>query len=98
MSDLNFSLASGVKPMIRETANMNNDGGGGNLGYMQQQKKDKKERQYQLDQSIFGNKDAVDVFGSGKNIEFVDDEGTLLDFVGKILGKIVKYLGLNKKL
>ena len=27
-----------VKPVIREAANMNNDGGGGNLGYMQREK------------------------------------------------------------
>ena len=44
MSDLNFSLASGVKPMVREAANMNNDGGGGNLGYMQRRQKNKKDR------------------------------------------------------
>ena len=91
MSDLNFSLASGVKPMIREAASMNNDGGGGNLGYMQQRKKDQKERRQKLDESIFNSK-SVDTF-MGKEIEFVDDEGSVTGFVGKVFDKIKKSVG-----
>ena len=91
MSDLNFSLASGVKPMIREAASMNNDGGGGNLGYMQQRKKDKKDRRQKLDESIF-NSISVDTF-MGKEIEFVDDEGSATGFVGKVFDKIKRSVG-----
>ncbi len=92
MSDLNFSLASGVKPMIREAANMNNDGGGGNLGYMQQRKKDKKDRRQQLDESIF-SKRQDDIFTSSKETEFVEDEGLVSNFVGKVFDKIKKTVG-----
>ncbi len=93
MSDLNFSLASGVKPMIREAANMNNDGGGGNLGYMQQRKKDKKDKRQSFDESIFGSKQE-DMFLSANKIEFVDDEGSVLNFVGKVFDKIKKSVGM----
>ena len=91
MSDLNFSLASGIKPMIREAASMNNDGGGGNLGYMQQKKKDQKERRQKLDESIFSKK-SEDLF-IGKNIEFVEEEGLVSNFVGKVFDKIKKSVG-----
>ncbi len=93
MSDLNFSLSSGVKPMIREAANMNNDGGGGNLGYMQQRKKDKKDKRSSFDESIFSSK-PEDLFLGTKQIEFVDDEGSVLNFVGKIFDKIKKTVGI----
>lgn len=91
MSDLNFSLASGVKPMIREAANMNNDGGGGNLGYMRQRKKDKNQKRQYFDQSIFGEKKEVDIFGKSEELDFVvDDEGSFFDFVGNLFKKIAK--------
>lgn len=93
MSDLNFSLSGGVKPMIREAANMNNDGGGGNLGYMQQRKKDKKDKRSSFDESIFSSK-PEDLFLGTKQIEFVDDEGSVLNFVGKIFDKIKKTVGI----
>ena len=93
MSDLTFSLSSGVKPMIREAANMNNDGGGGNLGYMQQRKKDKKDKRSSFDESIFSSK-PEDLFLGTKQIEFVDDEGSVLNFVGKIFDKIKKTVGI----
>ena len=49
-----------VKPVIREAANMNNDGGGGNLGYMQREKNgEEKEKKY-LDESIFEKKNETD--------------------------------------
>ena len=90
MSDLNFSLASGIKPMIREAASMHNDGGGGNLGYMQQgKKKEKDNRRQYLDESIFGHKKESQPFG--KNIEFVVEEGSVLDFIVGLVGKILKY-------
>ncbi len=91
MSDLNFSLASGVKPMIREAANMNNDGGGGNLGYMRQGKKGKNQKKQYLDTSIFGEKKDIDIFGRSDELEFVvDDEGSFFDLLGKFFKKIAK--------
>lgn len=55
-----------TKPVIKAAASMQNDGGGGNLGYMAQGgKQEKKERKY-LDESIF-MKDQPDMFGFEKN-------------------------------
>lgn len=91
MSDLNFSLASGVKPMIREAANMHNDGGGGNLGYMQRRrKKGKDERRQRLDESIFGQKKDT-IFFNEKEIDVVD-EGLVSNFIVGIVEKIIKFL------
>jgi hypothetical protein len=92
MSDLNFSLASGAKPMVREAANMNNDGGGGNLGYMRRRQKDKKDRKQIMSESIFGKRQD-DVISIGKDIEFVEEEGSVSNFVGKIFDKIKKTVG-----
>lgn len=94
MSDLNFSLASGIKPMIREAASMNNDGGGGNLGYMQQKKKkkDKDERRQYLDESIFGQKKKDNPFQNEKDFNVVE-EGLVSNFLVGIAEKILKFLG-----
>lgn len=95
MSDLNFSLTSGVKPMIRETANMNNDGGsGGNLGYMRQgrrQNKDKDGRRQYFDESIFGHKKESPP--SEKEFPLVVEEGLVSKFLVGIAEKILKILG-----
>ena len=93
MSDLNFSLSSSAKPIIREAANMNNDGGGGNLGYMQRRKKDKKDRRKMMSESIFGKRQD-DVVSIGKDIEFVEEESLVSNFVGKFFDKIKKTVGM----
>lgn len=69
-----FNLIPGVKPVIREAASMSNDGGGGNLGYMQrgQDEKEKKNK-YLSDESIFGKKDNSDVFVGEGEIEIPDE-------------------------
>ena len=94
MSDLNFSLASGVKPMIREAASMHNDGGGGNLGYMQQKKKKDKDRdgrrQY-LNESIFGQKKEKP-YPEEKNFQYVEEEGSVLKFIVGIIEKFIKFV------
>ncbi len=79
-----------VKPVIRETANMNNDGGGGNLGYMQRGKQDdEKEKKFFSDESIFDKKNEKDVFVSRKEIEIPDEykfnlKKVLLKLIAKI--------------
>lgn len=72
---MSFNTVPSVKPVIREAANMNNDGGGGNLGYMQQREKDEKEKKnkFALDDSIFGKKNEPDLFVAGKEIEIPDE-------------------------
>ena len=86
MSELNFSLSS-AKPVIREAANMNNDGGGGNLGYMGRRRRNKKNNRQYLDESIFGKKDD-DMFMSEKFMKYEEDEGIISKFLGKLVDKI----------
>lgn len=51
-----------AKPVIKAAASMQNDGGGGNLGYMAQgEKQEKQERKY-LDESIFLKDNKGDIF------------------------------------
>ena len=60
---LNFNNnISSSKPVIREAATMNNDGGGGNLGYMFQGRREDEDKKYSLDASIFAQE--KDVFGA----------------------------------
>lgn len=57
---MGFEINSpGNKPIIREAASMQNDGGGGNLGYFEQgEKKDKDKK----NDSIFNNANESDSF------------------------------------
>lgn len=62
------------KPMIREAASMQNDGGGGNLGYMEQGNQKKKEQAY--DESIFKSQEEGDILAlstKAKELEFKED-------------------------
>ncbi len=69
-----FNLIPGIKPVIREAASMNNDGGGGNLGYMQRGNDEKeKKNKFISDESIFGKKDETDLFVGEKEIEIPDE-------------------------
>jgi len=86
MSDLNFSLTT-AKPIIREAANMQNDGGGGNLGYMQQKKKNQKEKRQTFDESIFGRKEE-DVFMSEKSLKYEEEKGTVNKFLGGLINRL----------
>ena len=83
-----------VKPVIRETANMNNDGGGGNLGYMQRGKQDdEKEKKFFSDESIFDKKNEKDVFVSRKEIEIPDEyKFDLKKVLLKLIAKIKRML------
>lgn len=83
-----------VKPVIRETANMNNDGGGGNLGYMQKGKQDdEKEKKFFSDESIFDKKNEKDVFVSRKEIEIPDEyKFNLKKVLLKLIAKIKRML------
>lgn len=83
-----------VKPVIRETANMNNDGGGGNLGYMQRGKQDdEKEKKFFSDESIFDKKNEKDIFVSRKEIEIPDEyKFNLKKVLLKLIAKIKRML------
>ena len=77
------------KPIIKAAASMQNDGGGGNLGYMSQGRKQEKEKKY-LDESIFLKKDSVDLFGYEKEPQMPDENFSLLKFFENIVGFIKK--------
>lgn len=79
-----------TKPIIRETANMNNDGGGGNLGYMQQER-DEDRKQKRLDESIFGQKEE-DIFIGKENLNYVEEGFSIVKWVSDILEKFLKIL------
>lgn len=78
-----------VKPVIREAANMNNDGGG-NLGYMQRGKnEEEKEKKFLSDESIFDQRNKTDLFINSKKIEIPEEykfdwKKVILKFLAKI--------------
>ena len=89
MSEFDFNVLS-VKPMVREAASMNNDGGGGNLGYMQQNREGPKDKKHnKFDESIFGKKEE-DIFTSEKDFNYVDNQVSffklVVDYIKKLLG------------
>lgn len=83
-----------VKPVIREAANMNNDGGGGNLGYMQREKgEDEKEKKLFSDESIFEKKNETDTFVYKKEIEIPDEyKFNLKNVLLKLIAKVKRIL------
>ena len=70
MSSFDVNVLS-TKPIIREAASMNNDGGAGNLGYMAQGEKKKEEKKHLQDESIFCKKEEVDTFGYSKLLSLI---------------------------
>ena len=89
--DMNMNIAS-AKPIVREAQNMQNDGGGGNLGYMSQGNRDEKKKKSYLDESIFGKKqeDDVFVFSNKPAKEDTDNDSSVTSMVGNIIGKALK--------
>lgn len=79
-----------IKPMIQESQHMQNNGGGGNLGYFQRQKKDKKKKDTD-----------VDLFETGKDsfeAEIQDEDSNndlskIKDFFSDFVEKFKKPLG-----
>ena len=78
------------KPVIKAAASMQNDGGGGNLGYMSQgRKKEEKDKKY-LDESIFVKANGQDIFGISKEPELPEEKNIIaliIDFVKNLLAK-----------
>jgi len=78
------------KPIIKAAASMQNDGGGGNLGYMSQgRKKEEKERKY-LDESIFLKNESVDLFSYNKEPEIPEEKSFLQNIIEIITSSIKK--------
>ncbi len=77
-----------TKPVIKAAASMQNDGGGGNLGYMAQGEKEEKQEKKYLDESIFAKKPEVDTFNFEKEPELVEEDFSFSKFFAKIVLQI----------
>lgn len=73
------------KPIIREAANMQNDGGAGNLGYFESGEREKKE-------SIFTSEDQGDSFKKEGDIQFPDEPFSFSKFIAGIIFSIKEWL------
>lgn len=84
-----------TKPVIKAAASMQNDGGGGNLGYMSQgRKKEEKERKY-LDESIFLKQQGEDIFSLTKEPEIVEESFSLAKTLKNIIEAVKKLVAKN---
>ncbi len=84
---MNFTQnISSSKPVIREAANMGNDGGGGNLGYMMQGENQK--RGSKQDLSIFTIE--KDTFGKKQQLAEVKEPFSVAKFIAQVILYIKK--------
>lgn len=79
------------KPVIKPAANMQNDGGGGNLGYMYQGRRQKKEEA----KNIFAVENVGDTFGAAPKYEVVDFKFSFVDFIIEVFDAIKSCLHLK---
>lgn len=87
MSGFDVNVLS-TKPIIREAANMNNDGGAGNLGYMAQGGRDEDKKRHQ-DESIFSKKEEGDIFTYQNKFQPSEND----DFsIGKFIAEVINSL------
>lgn len=77
-----------TKPVIKAAASMQNDGGGGNLGYMAQGRHQKDEEKKHLDENIFMKKQGEDIFNLDKEPEMPEDNFSLGKLISDILNTI----------
>ena len=75
------------KPVIKAAANMQNDGGAGNLGYMSQGRKEHEEKHEEI--NIFASKPEIDTFTMSEKLELPEDEDfDLTKWIKEIIDKI----------
>ena len=86
-----------TKPVIKAAASMQNDGGGGNLGYMAQGRREEKKEKKYLEESIFSTKPEVDTFEfDKKEPEMPDEKFSLSKFTAELIYKL-KNIFTNKE-
>ena len=79
------------KPIIKAAANMQNDGGGGNLGYMSQGRQDQEEKREEI--NIFAQKPDFDTFVLKDDLDAQDDvDFTLIGFITEVFHSIKSLL------
>lgn len=77
-----------TKPVIKAAASMQNDGGGGNLGYMAQgRKKENKEKKY-LEENIFMQAQGKDIFDFDKEPEMPEEKFSIAKLISDIIETI----------
>ena len=77
-----------TKPVIKAAASMQNDGGGGNLGYMaQDRKKENKEKKY-LEENIFMQAQSKDIFDFDKEPEMPEENFSITKLISDIIKSI----------
>ena len=77
-----------TKPVIKAAASMQNDGGGGNLGYMAQgRKKENKEKKY-LEENIFMQAQGKDIFVFDKEPEMPEENFSITKLISDIIKSI----------
>ena len=74
------------KPIIKAAANMQNDGGGGNLGYMSQGRREQEEKREAI--NIFAQKPAIDTFSMSGQLELPEEEFTFAGLIAEIIHSI----------
>lgn len=88
--DMNIASA---KPVIREAQSMQNDGGGGNLGYMSQGEREEKKKNPFGDDSIFMKKEQYDIIDFSKDIKMPEEDSfSLAKLIAKIIYQIKQIL------
>lgn len=80
-----------AKPVIKPAAQMQNDGGGGNLGYMYQGRRQNQEE----GRNIFERDNECDSFGAPKPEPAIDYKFSLLDFILEVFEAIKSFFKLN---
>lgn len=69
------------KPIIRETASMQNDGGSGNLGYFERENSEKKHKA----ESIFSNEKESDTFSKEGDSKEENEEFSISKWIAGII-------------
>ena len=78
------------KPVIKAAANMQNDGGGGNLGYMSQGRRGEKEKKEEI--NIFAQKPERDTFTVSGKYELGEEKPfDIVEFIDELIIKIRSY-------
>lgn len=77
-----------TKPVIKAAASMQNDGGGGNLGYMAQGRRKENEEKKYLEESVFLKQHGEDIFEFDKEPEMPEEKFSIAKLISDIIETI----------
>lgn len=84
-----------TKPVIKAAASMQNDGGGGNLGYMAQGRRKENEEKKYLEESVFLKQHGEDIFEFDKEPEMPEEKFSIAKLISDII-EIIKNIFIKK--